>query len=106
MKRDEPILQTYARAEGLLGPRKRPDPVICNLNKEKFEPATDTPQTTVDSSGDPLASPEPKPKKHVRFAEPAQTTAEFYKPSLDKKEQPIPQEVIDKIKAVYFTKET
>ena len=61
---------------------------------------------TIDSSSSPKIMAEQKPQKHVRFADPVEVPAEFYKKPLDKKEQAVPQEVIDKIKAVYFTKET
>ena len=61
---------------------------------------------TIDSSSSPETVSEPKPQKHVRFAEPVEVPAEFYKKPLDKKRHAIPQDVIDKINAVYFTKET
>ena len=49
---------------------------------------------------------EPKPKKHVRFADEVDRPTEDKNVMTDEMQQPVPQEVINKIKAVYFTKET
>ena len=106
MQREEPILQTYVRAEGLLGARSNPNPAICNLSRKRFEVGGGSPETTIDSSSAPQIRTEPKPKKHVTFSDPIEMPAEFYNKPLDKKENALPQDVINKIKAVYFTKET
>ena len=75
VQREEPILQTYVRAEGLLGSRSNPNPAICNLSRERFEAGSGTPETTMESSIAPQISTEPKPKKRVRFAEPVEAEA-------------------------------
>ena len=73
------------------------NPAIINLSKRKFEAEAGPPQMSIDSSTSPEIMTEPKPQKQVRFADAAEVGADFYKPQLDKKQQPVPQEVIDKI---------